>query len=52
MTNTIKLTTFLDNYEIPYLPIYYFLFTKEDGSIVKQPIGEMNNLIISEFFVL
>lgn len=46
MTNTIKLTTFLDNYEIPYLPIYYFLFTKEDGSIVKQPIGEMNNLSI------
>jgi hypothetical protein len=46
MTDTIKLTTFLDNFEIPYLPIYYFLFTKEDGTVVKKPIGEMNNLTI------
>jgi len=48
MTDTIKLTTFLDNFEIPYLPIYYFLFTKKDGTIVKRQIFEMNNLTIEK----
>ena len=46
MTDTIKLTTFLDNYEIPYLPIYYFLFTQEDGMVIKKQIFEKNNLTI------
>jgi hypothetical protein len=39
---------FLTNEKIPYLPFYYFLQTKEDGSVQKKPIKEKNNLTIDE----
>lgn len=48
MEPTIQLTDFLDTYEIPYLPIYVFLYIKPDGTIAKKQIGEINNLTIEE----
>jgi len=43
-----NIKTFLTSEKIPYLPFYYFLQEKEDGTLLKKPIKEKNNLTIEE----
>ncbi len=46
--NFLNIKDFLTKENIPFLPFYYFLQEKEDGTLLKKPIKEKNNLTIEE----